>query len=107
MVDPTLSPPSPKAWDELLRRPVAARASGFAWKIVRANDRRALVEIDHRDLPKARSAWEARDGAPPGPVRSCATWGTLRLGKRWLSPRSAPDPRPPPPNRRIARRTPE
>ncbi|MFG1530554.1 MAG: hypothetical protein AAFA34_04700 [Thermoplasmata archaeon] len=103
MVDPTLSLPSPKAWDDLLRRPLAARGPGFAWKLVRSNGRRALVEIDHRDLPKARSAWEAKDGAPTGPVRSYATWGTLRVGKRWLSPPSALTSRPPRANRRTSR----
>ncbi|MHB1435217.1 MAG: hypothetical protein ACYCPN_04985 [Thermoplasmata archaeon] len=100
MVDRTLSPSSPRAWDELLRRPVAVRAPGLAWRIVRANDRRALVEIDHRDLPKARSAWEAKDDGPTGPVRSFATWGTLRLGKRWLAQRPAPSARHPTSNRR-------
>jgi len=50
-------------------------------------DRRGLVEIDVSDLPRARTAFNARGTGPAGEpieIATRRTWGTLRKGKRWL-----------------------
>jgi len=55
--------------------------------VIRWIDRRGLVEIDVSDLPRARTAFNARGTGPAGEpieIATRRTWGTLRKGKRWL-----------------------
>lgn len=81
----------PRRWieQELGRLLADAAADGAPHlvRVIRWEGPRGLVEIVHRDVPAARSAWN-HEGPGPGrdPVRwrTVRAWGTLRDAKRWL-----------------------
>lgn len=79
-------PPSPAAWDSLLRRRlVAAGAPAGRLRLIRAESHRAIVEVDHRSALIARTAFNGVDTlvSPPLRLASVRTWGTLRGAKAW------------------------
>ncbi len=85
-------PVSPRWVERELARLVAAASADRAlpFKIIRWEGRRGIVQVGHLDLPRARSLWNAATTDPAGrPLRfeTRKTWGTLRKGKRWVSPR--------------------
>jgi hypothetical protein len=62
-------------------------------RVIRWAGDRGLLALDVQDLPRARTAWNADLTTPDRRtvrIATARTWGTLRLGKRWLDrPRSA------------------
>ncbi len=59
-------------------------------RVVRWEERRALVDVPHLWAVRARAAWNGEwTVAEGGPllVRTHRTWGTLAKGKRWLRSR--------------------
>jgi len=58
------------------------------FRLVRSEGRRAIAEVDHRSVGRARAAWNG--AAPTGPaLETRRTWGTLVGAKNWL--RRGPD----------------
>ncbi len=77
---------SPRAWEGLLsERLASAGVSVRRFRLIRAEGRRAIVEVDHLAAPRARAAWSA---SPSGPnevgLVPQRTWGTLVGAKAWL-----------------------
>ncbi|MGA7476705.1 MAG: hypothetical protein WBW47_05735 [Thermoplasmata archaeon] len=77
---------SPRAWEGLLAdRLASAGVPVRRFRVIRAEGRRAIVEVDHLAASRARAAWNA---VPAGPneIRLVPqrTWGTLVGAKAWL-----------------------
>ncbi|HYA55025.1 MAG TPA: hypothetical protein VEG42_05435 [Thermoplasmata archaeon] len=87
-----LFPPlSPRAWEGLLaERWTAAPASPTPpFRLIRAEGRRAIVEVDHLFAAEARAAWAARPTEAGRPTLvPHRTWGTLVGAKAWLRSRA-------------------
>jgi hypothetical protein len=83
-----LPPLSPRWWDATLRRRGSGPAAAVAFRVVRCDGPRAVVEVGHRQLAAARAAW-------PGPLEgglaltTVRTWGTLVGAKAWLLQKKA------------------
>ncbi|HTT46125.1 MAG TPA: hypothetical protein VMH38_08985 [Thermoplasmata archaeon] len=75
---------SPRDWEVLLSgRLAAVGAPTVRFRIIRAEGRRAIAEVDHRVAAQARAAWSVT--GPPGPTMvPHRTWGTLVGAKAWL-----------------------
>jgi len=81
-----LPPSSPRHWEAILASRLRADpAPTPAFRIVRTDGRRAIVELDHRAVGRARAAWNgpARD-ASEAVIATRRTWGTLVGAKAWL-----------------------
>ena len=83
--------PSPPAWNALLKagldRVPGERFPRF--RLLRAEGRRAIVEVAHTDLAAARIAWNAPvAGSPQLRLSTRRTWGTLVGAKRWIRERN-------------------
>ena len=80
-------PPSSSAWAARLSDArVRAGAGLFSFRVVRAEGPRAVVEVEARDLPAARSAWNLTLGPSAGvTLRTWRSWGTLLGAKAWLA----------------------
>jgi hypothetical protein len=88
-----LLPPSPTAWESMLRRRLeAAGVTGARLRVIRSDGARAIVEVDHRIAVRARGAWSGEPSGGDRRLASTRTWGTLRGAKAWW--RSGP-PAPP------------
>jgi len=75
---------SPTGWERTLARLLDEHApTPVRFRVIRADGRRAVVEVEHLDAATARAAWTsvARDG--PSLVTR-RTWGTLLGAKAWL-----------------------
>jgi hypothetical protein len=85
-------PLSPRGWEAHLRDGLerVARPSSPRFRLVRAEGRRAIAEVDHAAIRLARSAW---NGPIPSDPRltlvTRRTWGTLVGAKQWLRRRPA------------------
>jgi RNase P/RNase MRP subunit POP5 len=79
-------PPSLRWWETTLRRALDASSAPGAFRIVRAEGYRAIVEVDQWWASAAREAWTCRSAIPGESVelRTRRTWGTLRGAKVWL-----------------------
>jgi hypothetical protein len=80
-------PPLPPAWWERSLRSCLDRAGlGVGFRLVRADARRALVEVEHLVVPPVRTAWTTSWNTPEGTIEieTRRTWGTVRGGKAWL-----------------------
>jgi len=80
-----LPPPTPHGWETLLR----GSAGPKAFRLIRAEGFRAIVEVGHRSAGDARASW---NGSFPDGLRltTVRTWGTLLGAKRWLAGRRGP-----------------
>ncbi|MCI4335575.1 MAG: hypothetical protein L3K17_00030 [Thermoplasmata archaeon] len=100
-----ISPPRRWIEHELQRLLDGAAGPGaHPTRVIRWEERRGLVEIEHLDLDAARRAWNCEvSGLPGGPVRLTTrrTWGTLRKGKDWLRRLVPPEAAPSPPSRDV------
>jgi hypothetical protein len=79
--------PSPRWWEATLRAGLERAPGGIAGKfrLIRADGRRAVAEVDHRAAAAARSAWNGpAPGAPQLTLSTRRTWGTLVGAKRWM-----------------------
>ncbi len=78
---PSLSPPS----FEALLREALVRRTGTAprFRVIRSDGARGIAEVDHRDAPAARDAWNSSVGSLD--LRTHRTWGTLVGAKTWLA----------------------
>jgi len=81
-----LPPLSPHAWESLLaERWLAAGEPAPRFRLIRSEGRRAIVEVDHLDVPRARVAWSGPLRAPAAlTLVSYRTWGTLVGAKAWI-----------------------
>gem|GEM_PF-476664 len=99
-----LPSPSLPGWEGLLR--IALERSGgpsVRFRIIRSDRRRAIVEISHTDLTRARTAWSATaENGSAGPLATRRTWGTLVGAKAWLKV-AGPEDRPARPVSRLTR----
>ena len=80
-------PPLPPVWWERSLRSCLERAGlGVAFRLLRSEGRRALVEVDHRAAVPVRAAWTTSWSTPESTVEIATrrTWGTVRGGKEWL-----------------------
>jgi hypothetical protein len=77
-------PPFSRDWEAWLRDRLDRSGLGSVrFHLIRAEGRRAIVEVDHRQALPARSAWTTPD--PSGfAVAPRRTWGTLVGAKAWL-----------------------
>ncbi|HYB79211.1 MAG TPA: hypothetical protein VEG66_05570 [Thermoplasmata archaeon] len=77
---------SPRAWENLLAdRLVAAGEPSPRFRLIRAEGRRAIVEVDHLTAARARTAWSGPIRAPGAPTLiPYRTWGTLVGAKAWM-----------------------
>jgi len=78
---------SPRWWEASLRAALDATpgAAGGRFRLVRAEGRRAIVEVDHREAARARAAWNGGvGGRDRWTLATRRTWGTLVGAKRWL-----------------------
>jgi hypothetical protein len=73
-------------WETLLHRRLDRVAYGAVpFRLIRADGRRAVVEVAHVHVPAVRAAWNstpATGGEPELTTRR--TWGTLVGAKAWL-----------------------
>ncbi len=78
---------SPRGWEALLRGRFDPRLGVVPFRLIRSDGRWAIVEVGHRSVAAARTAWNASlpDGVRLSSVRA---WGTLVGAKRWLSTRN-------------------
>ena len=82
--------PVPARWVEReLGRLLQPTAPGPAarLRVIRWDGNRGLIEVGHRDVPRARQQWNGEVDGPSGTRLTIATrrsWGTLRGGKRWI-----------------------
>jgi hypothetical protein len=54
------------------------------FRLIRVEGRRAVVEVGHVDVARARVAWNQVVIPPQGNLATYRTWGTLVGAKRWL-----------------------
>ncbi len=80
---PALSPP---LWLSTLREALASSgAPSVAFRVIRTEGPRAVVEVEGREAAAARRAWNVdAAGGPQGSLRTVRTWGTLVGAKEWL-----------------------
>lgn len=79
--------PSPRGVEMFLRRVPLGDGPAFPIRVVRVEHRRAIVEVPHTAVARARDAWNRSLeglGLPWGELRSVRTWGTLLKAKAWL-----------------------
>jgi hypothetical protein len=79
-------PLSPARWEAFLRglleRPGSAEVR---FRLIRSEGRRAVVAVGHRELARARAAWNPAPGDRSGlGLVTRRTWGTLVQAKAWL-----------------------
>ena len=81
-------PFSPRLLERWLSDRLAGEDGPPKLRVVRLNGRRALVDVPHTWAGRARARWNGRWLVGNGvtvEIRTHRTWGTLRLGKRWLT----------------------
>jgi hypothetical protein len=82
--------PPPKLLEAALRRALtdpASPASAPAVRVIRVEIDRAIAQIAHTAVPRARAGWNGPLDVPGRAVfavRTRKTWGTLVGAKRWL-----------------------
>ncbi|HYA69820.1 MAG TPA: hypothetical protein VEH28_00435 [Thermoplasmata archaeon] len=85
---------SPRSWEGLLAdRLAVAGIPALRFRLIRAEGRRAIVEVDHLTAAAARAAWSASPttGAGGPMLVPYRTWGTLLGAKAWLRGRREAD----------------
>ncbi|HYB63381.1 MAG TPA: hypothetical protein VEE86_03045 [Thermoplasmata archaeon] len=77
---------SPRAWESLLGERLSSAGPPVPrFRLVRAEGRRAIVEVDHLAARHARAAFSTGPPRPGGlALVSRRTWGTLVGAKAWL-----------------------
>ncbi len=80
---------SPRGWEALLRGRFDPALGPPGFRLIRSDGGRAVVEVGHRSMGTARTAW---NGPLPqgGRLATVRTWGTLVGAKRWLATRRRP-----------------
>jgi len=81
-----LLPSFSRDWEALLRdRLDRAGLGNVKFRLIRADGRRAIVEVGHVEVRAARSAWTVPTPTGRGPgMTPRRTWGTLVGAKAWL-----------------------
>jgi hypothetical protein len=84
---------SSRAWESLLAERLSlAGVPVRRFRLIRAEGRRAIAEVDHLAASRARAAWST---GPTGPNEVSfvpqRTWGTLVGAKAWLRDRRTPE----------------
>ena len=84
--------PSPRSIEEALvrRLPTAPVGAPFRFRIILSDGLHALVAVEHRDAPAARSAWNAPGGPGVPGLRTIRSYGTIRKARGWLAARRVP-----------------
>jgi len=81
-----LPSPPPRWWEATLRGCLDRSAVPGRFRLVRAEGRRAVVEVDQLRSRAVRAAWTTSVPEQGAEVRIATrrTWGTLRGAKVWL-----------------------
>jgi hypothetical protein len=76
----------PRWWEATLRACLERATVPGRFRVIRAEGRRAVVEVDQLRSRSVRTAWTTVVAEPGGEVRIVTrrTWGTLRGAKAWL-----------------------